>query len=264
MDKPGNLEDIVKENRFTISVVFPFFGAVTFLASAQGYLPSFLEFNPVMVLFGTLVMRLPLISGLKPLINLKSGLAILIVTAYSYFIEFVGITTGFPYGEFMYGVELGPMVQGIPLALPIFFIPLILNSVLLTSLFGINGTVKSLAVSLGVLVLVDSVLDPAAVSLGLWEYSKAIFYGVPVSNFLGWILSGTFSILVLKAGLNTEKLTDRLQKTDYFLDDMVSFVFLWGIVNLYYLNIIPALTAALFGFILYKNNRFNLAINEIR
>ena len=98
MDKPDSLEQFVRENRFTISVVFPLFGALGFVASAEGLLPEFLAFNPLMVIFGTLVMRLPLISGIKPLIDVKSGLPILALTLSAYVIEFTGIQPGFPYG----------------------------------------------------------------------------------------------------------------------------------------------------------------------
>ena len=58
-----SLDKIVKENRFTISVIFPLVGAVTLLASAEGLLPELLSYNPLLILFGTLVMRIPLIAG---------------------------------------------------------------------------------------------------------------------------------------------------------------------------------------------------------
>lgn len=63
----ARLDALVAENRFTIAVVFPAIGAVTLLASAEGWLPPILAFNPLLVLFGTAVMRLPLIAGIAPL-----------------------------------------------------------------------------------------------------------------------------------------------------------------------------------------------------
>ena len=42
------------------------------------------------------------------------------------------------------------------------------------------------------LVLIDMVLDPGAVLLGMWHYNAGgIYYGVPWSNFFGWLISGT-------------------------------------------------------------------------
>ena len=84
---------------------------------------------------GTMVMRLPLVAGLKPLADKKLLTGIGLLTVYSYVIEFIGVETGFPYGNFSYGIDLGPMLFGkIPIGLPIFFIPLVLNSYILALL----------------------------------------------------------------------------------------------------------------------------------
>lgn len=97
-------------------------GAVMLLASTEGLLPGFLSYNPYLILVGTLVMRLPLIAGLKPLLDRRALLGLVFLTGYSYIIEYVGITTGFfPYGELQYLIELGPLIAGkVPLGLPIF------------------------------------------------------------------------------------------------------------------------------------------------
>jgi len=138
-----NLENLVRENRFTISVVFPLFGAITLLASAEGLLPDILSYNPYFIIFGTLVMRLPLIAGLEPLLDKKALGGLGLLTLYSYFIEIVGVETGFPYGQFQYGIELGPMILGkIPLGLPVFFIPLVVNAYLLILLLFPGRTEK--------------------------------------------------------------------------------------------------------------------------
>lgn len=260
MDK---LERLVSENRFTISVIFPLIGAITFLASAEGLLPDFLEFNPFFILFGTLVMRTPLIAGIKPLINRKTGIGVLAISLYAYLIEFVGLTTGWPYGDFSYTISLGPMIHGVPLGLPVFFVPLVLNSFLLVRLYNIQGFWKRFSLSVGLVLLIDAVLDPAAVALGIWSYAGGTFYGVPLSNFSGWLLSASVCLLVIEYVFRNVDVVDRLRSTDYMLDDMVSFVFLWGIINLYYLNIVPALIAVGFGVALYQNGRFSIALQEI-
>lgn len=258
------IEQLVSENRFTISVIFPLVGAVTFLASAEGLLPGFLEFNPLFILFGTLVMRTPLIAGLKPLINRKTAFGILAVSLYSYLIEFVGLSTGWPYGDFFYSISLGPMIHGIPVGLPVFFVPLVLNSFLLVRLYDIQSFWKRFSLSVGLVLLIDAVLDPAAVALGIWSYGGGLFYGVPLSNFGGWLLSASICLLVLEYVFRDINVDGRLRSTDYMLDDMVSFVFLWGIINLYYLNPVPVLIAAGFGVALYQNGRFSMALEEIK
>jgi putative membrane protein len=133
------------------------------------------------------------------------------------------------------------------------------NSYLLISLFEVDNFVKRFSYTLALIILVDLVLDPAAVSLGIWTYSEGFFYGVPLSNFVGWLISGSLAILMLEYGFDRSKLIDRLQGKDYILDDMVSFVFLWGIVNLYYGNIVPVSIAFFFATVLYDADRFDFA-----
>lgn len=254
------LEQIVADNRFTIAVIFPLIGALTFIGSAEGILPEILEFNPLFILFGTLVMRLPLIAGLKPLINRKSAVGLSLIAVYAYAIEFIGLKTGWPYGSFEYIIELGPMISGVPIGLPIFFIPLVLNAYLLVNLAGVAERWKRFVFSLALVLAVDAVLDPAAVALGIWEYSSGLYYGVPISNYLGWILSGSIVLVVLEYIFKASEVRERLAEAEFMLDDFVSFVFLWGLVNLYYMNAVPVVFAVLIGLFLYKMDRFSFAV----
>jgi putative membrane protein len=264
----AQLDALVRENRFTIAVVFPLVGAVTLLASAEGLLPEPLAFNPFFVLFGTLVMRLPLVAGVFPLLDRKAGLALVALTGYSYGIELLGVRTGWPYGEFTYGVDLGPMLFGeVPIGLPVFFFPLVLNSYLLVLLLlgrRAASTALRLLATLATVILVDLVLDPGAVGLGFWTYVTPQFYGVPWSNYAGWLLSGTVAVVCFDLGFDREGLRRRLDECEFMLDDLVSFVLLWGGINLFYANWIPVGLAALLGAGLLWTDRFDFDLSETR
>lgn len=261
------LEKIVRENRFTISVIFPFVGAVTLLASAEGLLPDILSYNPLLIIFGTLVMRLPLISGLKPLIDRKAFLGLSFLTVYSYLIEFVGIRTGFPYGFFEYGIDLGPMIFGeVPLGLPVFFIPLVVNAYLLVLLLfrqRSQSFLLRLPLVIGTVLVLDLVLDPAAVAINFWNYGSGLYYGVPLSNYLGWALSASVAVLTLDLSLDRKRLLERLDGCEFMLDDMVSFVFLWGAINLYFLQFIPFLISTVLGLGLWRVDRFDFVSSDV-
>ena len=259
------LDDLVLENRFTIAVVFPVTGALLLTLSAVNptWLPDALVFHPLLILVGTLVMRLPLVAGLAPLVDRRAALSLALLTVYAYAIEFVGLSTGWPYGEFAYGVSLGPMLAGeVPLGLPIFFVPLVVNSYLLCTLLlgdrAASAWVRVPAVIATVLA-VDLVLDPGAVALGFWEYGGGgPYYGVPVSNYEGWVLSATVAVLALDWGFDWTALVERLRACVFMLDDMVSFVILWGAINAYFGNWIPVAVAALFGLGLVATDRFDV------
>jgi len=264
----ARLDALVREHRFTIAVVFPVVGAVMLLASAELPLPAWLAFNPALVLFGTLVMRLPLVAGVLPLVDRRAAAALVALTAYSYAIEFVGVTTGWPYGDFAYGVDLGPMVLGeVPLGLPVFFFPLVLNAYLLVLLLlgdRAESTPLRLVATLATVMLVDLVLDPGAVGLGFWRYDLQQFYGVPWSNYRGWLLSGTVAVVLFDLGFDRAGLRRRLRDCEFMLDDLVSFVLLWGTVNAVYANWVPVALAALLGAGLLATDRFDFDLSETR
>ena len=262
------LDALVREHRFTIAVVFPLVGAVTLLASAEGLLPPPLAFNPFFVLFGTLVMRLPLVAGVAPLLDRKAVAALGLLTAYSYGIELLGVRTGWPYGEFSYGVDLGPMLFGeVPLGLPVFFFPLVLNSYLLVLLLlgrRAESVLPRVLATLATVMLVDLVLDPGAVAIGFWEYELGQFYGVPWQNYQGWLLSGSIAVLLFDLGFDRAGLRRRLESCEFMLDDLVSFVLLWGGINLFYANWLPVGLAALLGVSLLWTDRFDFDLSETR
>ncbi|MFB6071106.1 MAG: bisanhydrobacterioruberin hydratase [Halanaeroarchaeum sp.] len=255
---------LVSRNRFTIAVVFPAVGAVGLLASARGLLPPTLAFNPALVLFGATVMRLPLVGGLLPITHRRAALAVGALVAYAYGIELLGVTTGWPYGSFEYLVALGPMVAGVPVGLPVFFVPLVVNSYLLVGVLlgeaGSRPAVRVGATALSVLAM-DVVLDPGAVALGFWRYEGGgVFYGVPLSNYAGWILSAVVAVMALDWGYESTRIGERLTDCPYLLDDLVSFVLLWGVVNAVYGQWIPATVAAAFGIALVATDRFDFAV----
>lgn len=262
-----SLDGLVSENRFTIAVVFPVVGAVMLLASAEGLLPGPLAFNPWFVLCGVAVMRLPLVGGLVPLVNRRAGLALGTLVAYTYAVEYVGATTGLPYGEFEYVVSLGPMLFGtIPWALPLFFIPLVLNAYLL-ALLVLGERARSRAVRVPVVaamvVAIDIVLDPGAVALGFWRYEAGIFYGVPAMNYAGWVLSAVVATTLIDVAFPRTPLLGRIRNCEYMLDDMVSFVLLWGTINAVYGAWIPVGVAAVFGVALYTADRFDFPADQL-
>ncbi len=263
----ARLSTVVRENRFTIAVVFPLVGALLFVAGHEAWLPAWLARNPLLIIFGTIVMRSPLVAGLVPEIDRRAGIALLALTAYTYAIEFLGVTTGFPYGEFHYQLELGPMLFGtVPVGLPVFFFPLVLNSYLLCLLLlgpRADSLLARLSASLAVVLVIDLVLDPAAVALGFWTYDAGgVYYGVPLSNYLGWVLSGAVAVGLVELGFDWRALRTRLDRCEFMLDDMVSFVILWGAMNAYFGNWIPVGVALLLFVGLRRIDRFDVVVGR--
>ena len=260
----ARLDDLIRENRVTVAVVFPAVGSVLLVASAEGLLPPPLAFEPFTLLLGTLVMRSPLLVGMAPLIDRRAAVGVTALAGYAYAVEFVGLRTGWPYGAFHYGIDLGPTVAGVPVGLPVFFLPLVGNAYLLCSLLlgeRARAARIRLPAVIGTVIAMDLVLDPGAVALGFWTYpGGGPVYGVPLSNFAGWVLSATVTVLVLDAVLDRTALLDRLATCEFALDDLVSFVLLWGAVNVYFANWGAAVVAGLFGLGLLRADRFDVPL----
>lgn len=258
------LDAFVDGNRFTIAVFFPLVGAVMLLGSATGVVPELLRFNPPLILFGTVVMAAPLIVGVLPTVDRRALGGVGLLVSYTYLIEYVGVSTGWPYGEFAYGVSLGPMIGGIPAALPVFFIPIVVNAYLLcVLLLGQRAASRAvrLAVVIPAVVTMDVVLDPAAVSLGFWSYADGgLFYEVPLSNYAGWVLSATVAVGVLDLTFDRSALESRLRSCGFMLDDLVSFVILWGVINAWFGNWIPVVVAVGFGMAILRTKRFDAGL----
>lgn len=122
--------------------------------------------------------------------------ALIALSAFAYAIETIGVVTGLPYGAFSYGDSLGPKFLGlVPYLLPVSYLPLVLGAVGASG----GGSLASRAVKSAVLLVVmDAVLDPGAVRLGFWSYAEGgSYYGVPLSNYFGWLVSGALAAVVL-------------------------------------------------------------------
>lgn len=243
------LDRVVADNRVTLAVVVPVVGAALMVAAGAGVVPRWLVFAPALLVPATVAMRLPLVAALLPTVDRRAVAGLVALVALTYGVELLGVATGWPYGEFTYGVRLGPMVGGlVPLALPLFFLPLVFDAYLLAlHLLGprADSVARRVPLALALVLAVDLVLDPAAVAIGFWSYAAGgPYYAVPLSNFAGWLFTGTLALVLVELSFDWTALRDRLDTCRFALDDVVSFTVLWGLVNAAASNAVPALLAA--------------------
>lgn len=229
-------ERLVRDNRVTIAVVVPLVGALGLVAADASLVPARLAYSPLLLLAGTLVMRLPLLVAVGPLVDRRAAGVLLALAGFTYAVELVGVATGWPYGEFVYLRDLGPMLFGrVPLGLPLFFLPLVLDAFLLgLLLLGPLARRRPLRLgaALGLVLVVDLVLDPGAVAVGFWAYpGGGAYYGVPLSNYAGWLLTGAVAVIAVDRAFDPAALRARLARCEFALDDLASFAVFWGVVN---------------------------------
>lgn len=117
--------------------------------------------------------------------------------------ETLALQTGFPYGEFSYSGIIGARLPGgASWTIPLGWIPLVLFSFASTP--NSSALWKRLVIGTGLLCLLDLVIDPVATAMGFWQWSESSwYYGVPLQNFGGWIISGLFAMGICSAWIKS-------------------------------------------------------------
>ena len=115
-------------------------------------------------------------------------------------VEWLGYTTGVPFGAYDYTAP-GPRLLGVPLLVPLGWFAFTMIALALAP----PGSKRWLAPL--ALVAWDTGLDPLMVSQGFWRFEQGVYYGIPLSNFLGWGVSGVVLVALL-GWLEPRLLTD--------------------------------------------------------
>ena len=132
-----------------------------------------------------------------------------ITTVTSWIFEEIGVVTGLVYGPYHYTSTLGPWLGSVPVLIPLAWFMLIYPSYVVANLIadawpvgtpGGRGHLVRLAL-VGALLMTawDLVVDPilSGPTVGAWVWERGgPYYGVPVQNFLGWIVTA-FTVYLL-------------------------------------------------------------------
>lgn len=187
---------------------------------------------------------------------------VLILGIYALAIETSAIVTGFPYGHFGYSDFLGYRIFGlVPWTVAFAWTPLMLGAYgIAANLF--SGPIIRVIVATLIITLFDIVLDPGAVYLGFWQYDDGgWFYGVPMSNFAGWLVSGAIGAVIIEVIV---WIFSPLLPTPMQLASSVIFIiFFWSMIAAFGGLVWPALIGlAVFAVMIFLYRRFGYAFDE--
>lgn len=140
----------------------------------------------------------------------RALLLIASLSLFAFLIEGQALLTGWPYGGFYYSQLMGFQLFGlVPWSLPFAYVPLVLGAGYLSYTWMRNRWLRIVAIGL-LLLAIDLAFDPVATKLGFWVWSNPQgFYGVPWSNFFGWLVSGLLAGVIFTTVTNTKSAPSR-------------------------------------------------------
>jgi putative membrane protein len=108
--------------------------------------------------------------------------------------EALGHHTGFPFGAYSYTPALQPQILGVPIQIPMGWLMMLPPAWAVGK--AIAGKLPArwqfptfIGLSALAMTAWDLLMDPMMVSWGMWAWESASgYYGIPWSNFLGWLL----------------------------------------------------------------------------
>lgn len=171
---------------------------------------SFRLAGPLSVVLGTLAALAFLVSAAG---WARAILAALLTSAIALGAELAGTSTGLPFGDYAYSGMLGYRIAGlVPFPIPLSWFYMILGSLVIVARLRIGDAHPRpwrWAFGAGLLMVAwDVSMDPAMVATGHWRWGTGamfpgapplieaffiagVFYGMPLSNWFGWLLTAT-------------------------------------------------------------------------
>ncbi|VEG52735.1 carotene biosynthesis associated membrane protein [Mycolicibacterium aurum] len=122
--------------------------------------------------------------------------------------ESVGVATGWPFGAYTYADSLGPQILGVPAVIPLAWVMMAWPALVVARTLATRAPA---VIAIGAVALTswDVFLDPQMVAAGHWTWSNPspslpLVPGIPLTNYLGWLLFTTLIMAVLHATLRRD------------------------------------------------------------
>ena len=138
---------------------------------------------------------------------------VLVTTVTGLLAEAVGTATGWPFGQYDYAGSLGAKLLGVPVVIPLAWAMFAYPALLVGQRLARTG-LGAAAVGGFALASWDLFLDPQMVEAGHWRFTDVQASlpgaeGIPLSNYLGWLLVAVVMLGVLQL-LPRRQADDRL------------------------------------------------------
>jgi len=161
---------------------------------------------------------------------LVSGVIILFAWA----VEYVGHTTGFPFGAYTYTDRLQPQIGGVPVLIPLAWLMMLPSAWVIARRITRNP-VGFVLVSALAFTVWDLFLDPQMVGWNLWVWEQPVgYFGIPWLNFVGWWIASAVITLISRRLITLSDLPSRPLIAIYAITwalETVGLLCFWGLAG---------------------------------
>jgi putative membrane protein len=134
----------------------------------------------------------------------RSGIAAATTAAATTAVERIGTATGVPFGRYAYTHALRPQIARVPAIVPLawFALGLPARETAHAALGDRSTPAARIVLGSATLTAWDLFLDPQMVGEGYWAWARrGVYRGIPLSNYLGWFVTGLGVMALLEAAL---------------------------------------------------------------
>lgn len=125
---------------------------------------------------------------------------------FAFVLDAIAVKTGFPYGYFWYGLNIRPVLFGVPPHLVLGFPLVYLGACAVANRAKVPVGVPWMMFVAMVMTVVALVIEPVAVAKGLWIYRNGgEYFNVPVGVFVGTLFTGSLAAFIFPNELRSEK-----------------------------------------------------------
>lgn len=132
----------------------------------------------------------------------------LIIGCTAFLLEFIGVQTGYLFGNYWYGANLGWKIGGVPIVIALNWIMLCVGSTSIASKLTTKPFYQALIAAF-LMTSLDVIIEPVAIWSDFWHWQNEI---VPVYNYVCWFFAafGLNFFLLKREKINASKVPSAL------------------------------------------------------
>lgn len=187
IEKPRWLPEQIKINNEHYAIFIVWLFQISAIVGVYfGFLNWFISKTPL-----NLIIQVLLLFWVFPVRKNKQTLLFILLFCLGMIAEIVGVATGFPFGTYRYGANLGPKLLGVPLLIGCNWAVLVFIGGAIANRISSNLWIKAIIGGVFMIAL-DIPMEILAPTFDFWEFTPA----PPIENYISWFVIGALMHII--------------------------------------------------------------------